>query len=124
MMKIWDIFLELMKKLVEHMKLKNKEQERILRCQACTMPYMCVQNLVLPVFSAFYGRQFIAEELYCECVNCLLRIALPAPLSEHDSKLLQRKLERHPAKVLNKPFADVVKAHLVTVTSEYVLILM
>lgn len=114
----------LVKATADKMEIQNRQAQQALRCQTCTLPYLCVQNVVMPVFTTFFGRQFVCEELYCDCSNCILRVALPEALAEHDAKLLQRRLERKMAQVIGRSFADVVRAKLVTVTLQYVLIRM
>lgn len=114
----------LAKATAKKMELQNQQSQQAMRCQSCTLPYLCMQNVVIPVFSTIFGRQFVAEELFCECGNCLFRVALPAPLSGQNATQLQRRLERKMAQVIGRSFADVVRAKLVSVTSEYVLIRM
>lgn len=123
-MGIFDSFSALVKATAQKMELQNQQAQQAMRCQSCTLPYLCMQNVVIPVFSTIFGQQFIAEELYCECNNCLFRVALPAPLLGQNATQLQRRLERKMAKVLGRSFADVVRAKLVSVTYQYVLIRM
>lgn len=112
---------ELVKAAAKKMELQNQISEQFSKCQSCTLPFWCVLQIVIPVFSRFFNRQFVAEELFCACEDCILRVALPEPLSEQNAKLLQRHLERKIAKVMGRTFADVVRAKLVCVTPEYVL---
>lgn len=114
----------LVKATLHKMELENKQTQQVLRCQSCSQPYFCVQSVVIPVFSSFFNRQYVSEELFCECVNCILRIALPEPLSERDAILLKRRLDRKMSKVIGQSFANIVKAQFVMVTSEYILIRM
>ncbi len=120
-MKIFDALSALLKASADKLELKNHQEQLTLQCYSCNLPFFCMQYVVLPVFSAFWVRQFIAEELFCKCENCLFRVALPQVLSEKDLILLQRKLERKTAKIMGRSFADVVQSHLVSMTSEYVI---
>lgn len=119
-MGIFSSFSALVKSTADRLELQNRQAQQTLRCQSCRLPYQCMQFVVIPVFSTIFGRQFVEEELYYECCNCILRVALPAPLLEHNATQLQRRLERKMAKEIGRSFADVVRAKLVSVTSEYV----
>lgn len=123
-MTILENLAKLAKATAKKMELKNRQTEQFFRCQSCQLPYICLQNVIVPVFSSFFGRQFISEELNCGCEQCVFVVALPELLAENNKVVLQRKLERRIAKIMGQSFSDIVKAKLVVVTPEYVYIRM
>ena len=123
-MEILESLAELAKATAKKMELKNQREEQALHCQSCQLPYICLQNVVTPVFSSFFGRKFISEELYCGCNGCTFVVSLPEPLIERDILVLKRKLERRLAFVMKQAFSDIVKAKLVDVTCESIYVRM
>lgn len=123
-MAILDSVAALARTTAKKMELKNRQTEQFFRCQSCQLPYICLDSVIVPVFSSFFGRKFVPEELYCSCNGCTFVVALPEPLSEDDCFILKRKLERRLCKIMGQSFSDIVKAKLVVVTSENVYIRM
>lgn len=123
-MEILESLAELARATAKKMELKNQQTEQFFRCQSCQLPYICLEDVIAPVFSSFFGRKFVPEELCWGCNSCILAVALPEPLSEDDRFVLQRKLERRLCKILGRSFAEIVRAKLVKVTCECVYIRM
>lgn len=123
-MNIFNNLAELVKATAKKMELENRQNEQFFRCQSCNLPYICLENVITPVFSSFFGRRFVPEELLFGCNSCIFMVALPEPLSEDDCFILKRKLERGLCKIMGQSFSGIVKAKLVLVTPENVYIRM
>lgn len=108
--------------LTKSIQLQNQRREQMFRCQTCTAPYICLQKVVTPVFSEFFGRTYVSEELFCGCAGCVLTVALPDFLPENGALHLKRQLQRRICKIYGLSYTDVVKKNIVCVTCEYVFI--
>lgn len=114
------VFGNFVNSLTKSIELQNRKREQKFRCQTCTAPYICLQKVVTPVFSEFFGRTYVSEELFCGCAGCVLTVALPELLCESDQIRLKRKLERRVAKILGCSFENVAKSKIVQVSRESV----